>query len=399
MEEMDYKKMVHAFVAGCLEKDELIQFKNHMSSDESNSVEIGELQNVVCLLPAILELEHPRPGLKDKIAKRLQKISEEIMEKKKQEEAAKQPVPEPTVIEEPVIEESAVEEPVVEDTNVEEEKIVENQPVENELVEEKPVQEENIEADQQEFNYEKFLVDESQFKELQEKIDEEFANLPPVIEPEIPVTEEKEKPSYTGSEPYRQKEEIIRVTKKESRLGLYILIIIMFLISLAVAAVVYFINNSEIQNNKKQIALLNGQVSALNSEILRLNRIQRILYIIGSKDVSTINLNGTGNNPAEFGKLSLDFPSKEGLLQLFNMPALTSNQYYHLWMTGNGQTFSLGSYRPAKNGEYLTINQMPEIPMDDIESFQVTIEENQNPTLPSRLQLLSASLKNSARRR
>jgi hypothetical protein len=144
---------------------------------------------------------------------------------------------------------------------------------------------------------------------------------------------------------------------------------------------------------------LNGQVSALNSEILRLNRIQRILNIIGSKDVSTINLNGMGNNPIEFGKLSLDYPSKEGLLQLFNMPALTSDQYYHLWMTGNGQTFSLGSYRPAKNGEYLTINQMPEIPMDEIESFKVTIEESQNPTLAGKIQLLSASLKNSTRRR
>ena len=393
MQPTDYKKLVHAFAAGCLEKDELIQFRNYLASGEADEVEIGELQNVISLLPAILELDHPRPALKDKIAKRLQKITEEIMEKKRQEEEAKQPEPEQEIIEEPVAEET-----IIEEESVEENKVTENPPAENEIVEETPAQTENIEAEQQEFNYEKFLVDENQFKELQEKIDEEFAKIPPVIEPEIPVKEEREKPSYAESETYRQKDEILRESKKESRLSLYILIIILFVISLAAAAFVYYITNSEVQNNKKQIALLNGQVSALNNEITRLNRIQRILYIIGSKDVWAINLDGTVNNPTGFGKLNLDYPSKEGLLQLYNMPALTAGQYYHLWMTANGQTKSLGSYKPVKNGEYLTVNRLPEIPQNEIDTFFVTIEDNQNPQSPSRPQLLSAALRNTARR-
>ena len=122
MEETNHKNMIHAFTAGCLEKDELKQVKNEMESDETSAVEIGELQNVISLLPAILELEHPRPGLKDKIAKRLQKYSDEIKERKKQGEAAKQPFPEPTEVEEQEIENPSVDEEYPETASVQSEK-------------------------------------------------------------------------------------------------------------------------------------------------------------------------------------------------------------------------------------------------------------------------------------
>ena len=367
MEETNHKNMIHAFTAGCLEKDELKQVKNEMESDETSAVEIGELQNVISLLPAILELEHPRPGLKDKIAKRLQKYSDEIKERKKQGEAAKQPFPEPTEVEEQEIENPSVDEEYPETASVQSEKTETAPPVSN---------------------YEKFLIDENQFSGFRDKIDEEYSESSPVVEPEIPVKEEKGISHLLDSESYKP--------KRESKSGLYILTTSLFIISLIIIAIVYFTTNSVIHNDKEQISILSEQANTLNNEIIRL---KRIIYITGLRDIWIVNLEGTVYNPMGSGKLSLDYQSKDGLLQLYNMPALASNQFYHLWLIGEEQTYSLGSYKPGKNGEYLTINLLPDIPQNEINSFIVTVEENENPPLPSGLQYLSATLKNIIYRR
>jgi cell division protein FtsL len=374
MEDTNLKEMVHAFAAGCLDKDEILHFINHMDSDELDTVVVGELQNVISLLPAILELEHPHPGLKDKVAKRLHKISEEIKEKRKKE---------------------VIEEPIAAQINIEQAIDFEEPSVEEKLQEEIPAKEENLDVPILDTAYEPSLIDDLHFKKLQEKIEEELAELPPLVQKEIPAKKEEEKVSIKEPRQLVQKEIVLQETKKESRTLLYIIMGLLFLFSLSAAAVIYYITEKQIQKSEKQISQLNSQVSALNNEITRLNKIQRILYILSSKDAWTINLNGTINNPTGFGKLIINYAAKDGLLQLYNMPQLSGNQSYYLWLTSKGKSYPLGSYKPTKNVEYLAINQLPDLLQADIDSFIVTIEENDGVQTPTGLQFLAVTLQNS----
>ncbi|MCX6150768.1 MAG: anti-sigma factor [Ignavibacteriales bacterium] len=359
MEENNLNDLIHAFAAGCLDDNELRLFLNHPESAEFNTVELGELQNVISLLPAILELEYPQLNIKDKVAQKLYKFREEIKERKKS-----------ITIVPPELEKQ----------------------IEPEIIEEVSQSKKEIEeAPEAERSYEKALVDEIQFKELQERIEEEIEELPSIKDVDFVESEKPVKKMLYEPLPAGNLELVLPKPQKESKLGLILLIVILFLLSLSAAGIVYYLMNKEVQSNRKQIASLNGEIVAVNSEISRLNKIQRILSILGSKDIWTINLNGTVSNPTGFGKLVIDYQAKEGLLQLYNMPLLQPKQYYQLWLMSKGSAYSLGTYKPRRTVEYLPVSQIPEIPQGEIESFVVTIEEGEGALTPLGIQYLSTT--------
>ncbi len=78
--------MISAHAAGCIEKDNFIQFENYIrKGGELPKGELGELQNVISLLPTLLELEKPNDSVKEKIAARLIELKEETKAKLKDE--------------------------------------------------------------------------------------------------------------------------------------------------------------------------------------------------------------------------------------------------------------------------------------------------------------------------
>ena len=75
-------EMISAYSAGCMDKKNLKTFREYVEQGGEMPVgELGELQNVVSLLPIILELEKPSPALKDKVAKKLISLQDDIKEK------------------------------------------------------------------------------------------------------------------------------------------------------------------------------------------------------------------------------------------------------------------------------------------------------------------------------
>jgi hypothetical protein len=72
-------QMISAFAAGCLDKNNFIQFKKYIQKGgEVSKGEIGEQQNVMSLIPTILEIEKPDLEIKEEVAKKIIEIQEKI---------------------------------------------------------------------------------------------------------------------------------------------------------------------------------------------------------------------------------------------------------------------------------------------------------------------------------
>jgi RNA polymerase sigma-70 factor (ECF subfamily) len=79
-------EQIKAHVIGCLNSDELSALNTVMETDENFPwKELGEYQNLAAMLPAALEIELPVTGLKDKVARKLYSIKDEILAKQKKE--------------------------------------------------------------------------------------------------------------------------------------------------------------------------------------------------------------------------------------------------------------------------------------------------------------------------
>lgn len=63
-------EMISAYAAGCMDKKNFKTFREYMYEGGELPVgELGELQNVISLLPVILELENLIPLLKTRLLK------------------------------------------------------------------------------------------------------------------------------------------------------------------------------------------------------------------------------------------------------------------------------------------------------------------------------------------
>ena len=72
-------QMISAFATGCLDRDNFIQFKKYIQKGgEVPRGEIGEQQNVMALIPTILEIEQPDEIIKEQVAKKIIEIQEKI---------------------------------------------------------------------------------------------------------------------------------------------------------------------------------------------------------------------------------------------------------------------------------------------------------------------------------
>jgi len=80
------KEIISAFAAGCIDKANFVQFKDYINSGGELPIsELGELQNIVSMIPIILDVEQPDPAIKDNVAKKLIGLKEEIKTKIQEE--------------------------------------------------------------------------------------------------------------------------------------------------------------------------------------------------------------------------------------------------------------------------------------------------------------------------
>jgi len=220
-------EVIKARTLGCLTKDEDAEFKEYMESGEDFPWDIlGEYQNLTATLPILLQVEVPDSELKDNVARKLYKIIEEL---KAKQQAELTPVPETETAEDGADLETVQE--------VEEE--LPEEPIKFSVDEGSSLGEPELSTESSENTLDlapaEQIVEEKSGREKTEKIVDEKLERQRTIE--YIKTYYKEEAA--------SQEAAIKKTKLFS--------IILFVISLILLAVVYFLLSTEISSNMEEI--------------------------------------------------------------------------------------------------------------------------------------------------
>ena len=358
-------EMIAAFAAGCMDKQNYMQFKDYM--DEGGFLpkgELGELQNIISMIPVILDLEKPDPSIKDLVAKKLigmkEEIKTKIIEEKKKtfavtKKLSKSSSEKPNRKSITFIDKKAStttsafqfgdDEPQnplqakKEKTAAEKQKKPTMEPKKNEP-EEKPATPKSMFAPQ-----------------LLNKTSEE----------------PKPKPSEKGS---------------SGLMGVVALLLSIVLFSILGYFTYTSINslNSTIEDLKLQVNSLNNQIRISNNFI---SNYTSLIEFFNYKDITVVPLTSSDASEKGSAQLLLSFNQKEGLIQFKDTKLLAAHQGYQVWVQNRGQYFSLGVYQPA-GSEYIKIDSFPFLPKENIETYFVTIESKDGSPSPSSVIYLSS---------
>ncbi|MCX6174955.1 MAG: anti-sigma factor [Ignavibacteriales bacterium] len=361
-------EMIAAFAAGCMDKQNYMQFKDYM--DESGYLpkgELGELQNIISMIPVILDLERPDPSIKDLVAKKLIGMKEEIKtkiieEKKKTTAAATK------------LSKSSVGSP------------------KNKSIS---------------FIDRKASTTTSAFQ-----FGDDDAQIPitprktktPIPEPKTPTMGSKkiESPDKTTTPKslIAPPQLIAQATTEQQRptspekassgiMGLSAL-----LLSIVLFSILGYFTFTSIKTLNGTVDDLTAQVNSLKNQLGAANNfISNYTFLIeffNYKDIIVTGLSSSDAAEKGSAQLLLSFNQKEGLIQFKNVKPLQPNQGYQVWVQSKGQSYSLGVYQPS-GSEYLKINSFPFLPKENIESYFVTIESNEGSPTPSTIIYLSSS--------
>ncbi|HEX2866068.1 MAG TPA: anti-sigma factor [Ignavibacteriales bacterium] len=383
LSEQKFNEMIHAFSAGCLDRNEYLEFLEYLSSGKkAPDRELGELQNVVSLLPAILEIERPAAEVKDRVAKRLYRMREELKEKRRQsqnEAAAGETAPaNENIFSEKVAEKPEMAPPLKTTGRMTVETPLPQNPEYESPVPEGPAIEGPVpERERNNRGLKKSTIFEVPYTEA-DKPESEAAGAP--------ASQNTANRAYRTMEPVMPEAARPAMEEPEAETKSYfktILVMSVVLVLVLIAgAVTYLLMNRRISQGKEQIASLSGQVNALNSEMLRLDRNQKVLAVLSAKDLRTINLDGTAANSGGFGKLTLLENGSEGVIQLYNMPALKDSSIYELWLQSGKNYYSLGTFKTRREVEYFPFS-VPGDKQGKIDSYIVTLETGEGKTAPS----------------
>ncbi len=431
-------ELIYAGVLGCLDRADQNKLNEYIHAGGELPSNLGEFQNIAAMLPIILQAENPDPELKDKVARKLYRIKDEIRAKAAVDKNGVSPAEifynnsrenrkSSLITDDKVSSSSDPEKP---DISV-------SKPGDEEI-EEQPFSSESVQAEETaaKQNSREIIAEDFEpvtpsrntfesFKSTREKVREgNFENVPEEkqeeeVNPEVKVptrdkirTDErvvtKEKPAYKNSTretPYmktstRERGKSFEKAYKRrypteetssGNKGMAFWISISMFIILLLALLVFYLNfSSEIKHLEFTNDTLKQQVNDLS---VKFNSTQEIQSILESADVKVVNLEGTGINPEGKGKLIISIAQSKGYLQLSDMPALGRNNAYQLWMQmPDGRYFSLGVFSPSGRVQYFPF-KIPGSQENNITEFLVTEESSNGAAQPGNKAFLTRSLR------
>ncbi len=355
-------EMVAAYAVGCMDKQNFVQFKDYIQEGgELPDGELGELQNIIAMIPVILDLEKPHPAIKDMVAKKLIGIKDEIKAKIINERntivginprlttqlgnvtkapappAVKPPANTPTFQTKVVGIKPKVDFPEEEltstfaDESIEKRKTGKATPPKP-----RPTEIKSVEIDEPKLNT--------------QHITHEVASVP----------DEKFSPSVLPI------------------IGLIISLLLITVLGYFVFSSYQKLNN-RLDDLQSEINTMRSQVASANSFVVNS---AALVEFFNYKDINVFSLTSADPNVKATAKVLLSFSEKEGLVQFKNMLPLQNGQVFQLWIENKGQSYSLGTYQPV-GGEYLRLTAFPFLPKEQISAYKITIEQGTGVTTPS----------------
>jgi hypothetical protein len=371
-------EMIAAFSVGCMDKQNFVQFKEYMQQDgELPDGEMGELQNIVAMIPIILDIEIPHTSIKDKVAKRLIEIKDEIKAKILNERKSSSTFSKTFTV-----------------------------PIEGQdEISFKNTKTQSFSPRLTNINLKQTRTSKDDFAEYLEKkktktltkdqtgIKAETTNQEFVAAPLPPVKEDtfesipKKPETYVQTKAEEVKtstvQNINEAEENKPSSWVAILSIIISLLLFTVLGYYSFINiqklNNKITDLQNELNTAKDQLSAANNF---LENYYALVEFFNNKDIVVINLQAANDSISNSAKLLLSFSEKSGLIQFKNLKNLQTDKAFQLWAVRRNQAVSMGVFQPSGN-EFLRITQFPPMPKEQIDYYKITIEPTNGASEPS----------------
>jgi len=283
-------ELIYPFVLGCLSNEEQVNTYNRFKDSEPFPWKLlGEYQNLVALLPVILELEKPSEEGREKILNRIYHIKS--MKKEDKIKSFERVSSTSSQLKIPIEEEIAPKEKF-----------------------------ERVEKlDEEEIRQEKRSA----------KGGDEF-------EPVVPF-----KPAIERSKP-----EEFTESRKRNYSSIIIIGLIVFYVASAVMAYLFYQDRALFYET--EIENLKSRIETLSSEYQNRPEIPGLGELRNPRIVDLTNSNGAISN----GEIIFSYEDKRGYLHIKHLPILDSDNGYQLWGNFNGNFLSLGVFKVSSRPDY-----------------------------------------------
>ena len=142
---------------------------------------------------------------------------------------------------------------------------------------------------------------------------------------------------------------------------------------------------------------IDGQNQRLVAIQDELSRKEELLNVLAAKQVEMVLMSGLANCPVGYGKIIWDPERRVAILQVSNLPPVSSDKDYQLWViksAGGGQpisagVFAIGTTEPA----YFKIEQLAVTDPKQIAAFAITLEPKGGVPAPTGAMYMAGSPK------
>jgi hypothetical protein len=377
MEDRAVHEMIAAFALGCMDKANYIQVKDYLDAGgELPERELGEMQNIVSMIPVILDLESPAPEIKDMVAKKLIGIKDEIKAKLIQDKKRTAA----TFTRSTKLTKTSIEPPKLSAltfTSRSTRAFKDTPEISDEEIKKKL----GINGD--------ILKQSRVFTQIKEHEKEK----------KEPLSIKEEPPSIITPKITREAPNVVAEQQQEKSVSTSVTGWIALLLTIILFSILGYYVFTSVESLNKQITDLKNQVTVLQSQLNTANNFinnnNSLVEFFNYKDLSTVSLFSMDPSDRANVRIILAFEERQGLVQFNNVKALPTNQVYQVWMFHKGQPYTLGTFRPLDSG-YLKITTFPFLPKEQIELFKITIENGNGMSTPSTNVYLSGTFENKA---
>ncbi|MFA6598847.1 MAG: anti-sigma factor [Ignavibacteriaceae bacterium] len=139
-----------------------------------------------------------------------------------------------------------------------------------------------------------------------------------------------------------------------------VFVITFFVLAGTIGAVYYFLSKDFKKATENQAAKYEAIVQSLQSNLSSTKEVDALLASI---NLQMVTLKSTPKAEGAYGKLLFDAVTRKAMVQVVNLPVLSSSKVYQLWIISNNQKYSAGIYTPTSSQQYF--------PVADFSSFNL----------------------------